>query len=371
MTARRRRFVTMLPTSGIRVNAVLRTSPLLSMGLKTMSETLEQIADELVECRSDPLAFVDRMFDWANEPELKGKSPERWQREILRTIRDGLPLGKAVRIACASGHGIGKTCLTSWIVLWAMSTCRDCQGILTASNEAQLSTRNRAELRKWYRLFRGREFFTLTATALISADPAHEQTWRLDLLPWNPHRPESFAGLHNQGRRICVIMDEASSIEPIIWQTIEPAATDVNTEIIWCAFGNPLHSVGPFRECFGRFAHRWSTFHVDARTVSIADKEQIKQWAEDHTEDSYFFMTRVRGEFPSFSALQLIPNDLVEQAMTREIVHQPNDPMVLGIDVARFGDDASVISRAKAWTRAAFCRWFIAAFQRIGWKVSF
>src|SRR6516165_12526948 len=304
------------------------------------------IADELAACSGDPERFVDTMFDWT-APELEGKAPAKWQREILRAIKDGLPLHRAVRIACASGHGSGKTCLTSWIILWAMSTCGDCRGILTASNEAQLYTRNRAELRKWYRLFRGRDFFELTATALISADPAHEQTWRLDLLPWNEHRPEAFAGLHNQGRRILVVMDEASVIPPIIWQTLEPVMTDVNTEIIWAVFGNPLHSVGPFRECFGRFSHRWTGFHVDARDVTISDKEQIKAWGEDHSEDSYFYMTRVRGEFPSFSALQFIPNDLVEAAMTREIKHQPNDPLVLGVDVARFGDDCSVIYARK------------------------
>jgi hypothetical protein len=176
-------------------------------------DSLETIADELVLCRADPVRFVETMFDWQS-PELKGKAPELWQREVLCAIRDGLPLEK-VRIAVASGHGVGKTALTSWIVLWAISTCRDCRGVLTASNEAQLHTRNRAELRKWYRLFRGRMFFELTATALISSDPGHEQTWRIDLLPWNEHRPESFAGLHNQGRRVLVIMDEASVIPPL------------------------------------------------------------------------------------------------------------------------------------------------------------
>jgi hypothetical protein len=235
---------------------------------------LEAIADELVACRLDPEAFVERMFDWQSS-ELAGKQIEPWQRQVLQMIRDGLPLGKAIRIAVASGHGVGKTALVSWIVLWAMSTCRDCRGILTASNEAQLATRNRAELRKWFRLFRGRMFFELTATALISADFAHEQTWRLDLLPWNEHRPESFAGLHNQGRRIVVIMDEASVIPPIIWATLEPVMTDIKTEIVWAVFGNPLHNTGPFPECFGRFSHRWQRLQVDARTVSIADKAQI------------------------------------------------------------------------------------------------
>src|SRR5262249_26234612 len=156
-------------------------------------------------------------------------------------------------------------------------------------------------------------------------------------------RPESFAGLHNHGKRIVVIMDEASVIPQIIWTTLEPCMIDVDTEIIWAVFGNPLHPTGPFRECFGRFAHRWITKHVDARTVSISDKRQIQEWAEDHEEDSYFFMTRVRGEFPSAGALQFIDTDSVEQAMTRELIVNPREPMVLGVDVARYGDNCSVI----------------------------
>jgi hypothetical protein len=117
------------------------------------------------------------------------------------------------------------------------------------------------------------------------------------LLPWNEHRPESFAGLHNQGKRILVCMDEASVIPPIIFATVEPIMTDLNSEIVWLCTGNPLHNTGPFRECFGRFAHRWKRWHIDARDVGISDKQQIAEWAEDHSEDSYFFMTRVRGQF--------------------------------------------------------------------------
>src|SRR6516162_8653393 len=118
----------------------------------------------------------------------------------------------------------------------------------TAATSAQIERSNRAKpppvqraVKSSYADFaqEGQPFFDLTATALISADSAHEQTWRLDLLPWNEHRPEAFAGLHNQGRRILVVMDEASVIPPIIWQTSVPVMTDVNTEIIWAVFGNP------------------------------------------------------------------------------------------------------------------------------------
>jgi hypothetical protein len=150
--------------------------------------------------------------------------------------------------------------------------------------------------------------------------------------------------LHNQGKRIIVIMDEASAIPKIIWDTIEPVMTDASTEVIWAVFGNPLHSSGPFREIWGRSAHRWRLRgHVDAREVGISDKNQIEEWREDHEEDSYFFMTRVRGLFPSQSALQFIPTDLVEAAMEREVIMNPRDPLIMGVDVARFGDDNSVI----------------------------
>jgi hypothetical protein len=73
------------------------------MSMAAQAADLESIADELVACRAVPERFVDTMFDW-NGPELKGKAPEPWQREVLQAIRDGLPLGKAIRIAVASGQ---------------------------------------------------------------------------------------------------------------------------------------------------------------------------------------------------------------------------------------------------------------------------
>ena len=54
------------------------------------------------------------------------------------------------------------------------------------------------------------ELFTLTATTLAARDPAHAKTWWIDAVPWTENRVEDFAGLHNQGRRILVVFDEAS-----------------------------------------------------------------------------------------------------------------------------------------------------------------
>ena len=159
-------------------------------------------------------------------------------------------INQAIQLAVASGHGIGKTALVSWIILWAISTKPDARGVVTANTETQLKTKTWAELGKWFHMFIGKDFFSLTATALFAKDSAHERTWRIDMVPWCERNTEAFAGLHNKERRILVVFDEASAIPDVIWETTEGALTDANTEIIWCVFGNPTRNTGRFRECF-------------------------------------------------------------------------------------------------------------------------
>ena len=85
--------------------------------------------------------------------------------------------------------------------------------------------------------------------------------------------------------------------------------------------------------------------HIDSRDVAISNKELLKTWEEDYGEESDFFKVRVRGVFPSQSAMQFIARDTVDKAVARPMPHVPYTKMVaiMGVDVARFGDDASVI----------------------------
>jgi hypothetical protein len=140
-----------------------------------------------------------------------------------------------------------------------------------------------------------------------------------------------------------IIEDEASEIADIISEVIQGALTDEDTEIIWCKFGNPTRNTGAFRECFGKFSNRWRTFQVDSRTVSITNKEQFKKWIRDYGEDSDFVRVRVRGVFPRAGSMQFISSDTADEAAQREVNVYLHDPLVLGVDVARFGDDESVI----------------------------
>lgn len=306
-----------------------------------------ELIEELAAFSRDPYGFVLFAFPWG-EPgtELESYSgPMDWQIQVLRDLGEGLlTIDEALQIARTSGHGIGKSALVAWIVLWAISTFEDTKGVVTANTENQLKTKTWAEVAKWHRLFIAREFFKMTATALFAADPLHERTWRIDMVPWSERNTEAFAGLHNQGKRILVLFDEGSAIPDVIWEVTEGALTDRNTEIIWAVFGNPTRNKGRFRECFvgGRFAHRWRSAAIDSRTVPISNKEQIARWVEDYGEDSDFVRVRVRGIFPRVDAESFISHELAHRAVEREILSQ-GGAVVLGVDVGRFGDDPSVI----------------------------
>jgi hypothetical protein len=308
--------------------------------------SLDLLAADLAALSKDPLRFVLWAFPWGEAgTELEGwEGPEAWQRRILSDLRDGLLTpSSAIQLATASGHGVGKSALVAWIILWAISTFEDTRGVVTANTETQLKTKTWAELGKWHRLFLASDLFKLTATAIFSPD--RERTWRIDMVPWSERNQEAFAGLHNQGKRLILVMDEASAIPDAIFQTSEGALTDANTEIIWAIFGNPTRNVGRFRECFpgGRHERSWRTYTVDSREVSFTNKTQIQKWIDSYGEDSDFVRIRVRGTFPRAGSLEFISIEDVRAAANREAACDLRDPLILGVDVARFGDNESVI----------------------------
>lgn len=311
----------------------------------------DQLFEDMASFTHDSYGWVLYAFDWGHGELKDFAGPEPWQKEILLAMDAGLiTITQAIQIAVASGHGIGKSALVAWIILWGMSTFEDTRGIVTANTDTQLRTKTWPELAKWHRRCIVGHWFTLTATAIFSKDPKHEKNWRMDIIPWDETNTEAFAGLHNIGKRIILIFDEGSGIHDKIWEVSEGALTDENTEIIWCAFGNPTRNTGRFHDCFGRLMHRWIHRKVDSRSVSITNKAQLNQWVEDYGEDSDFVRVRIKGEFPKQESDTLIPFDWIEQAHQRKIEPLVTDICRLGVDVARFGNDKTVIYPCKGRT---------------------
>lgn len=309
--------------------------------------SIDVLIEELAGFAYDPYGFVMWAFPWGEAgTELAAETgPEPWQTALLKDIRDNVvSMEQAMRIATASGHGVGKSAVVSWLTWWSYSTFPGTRGVITANTENQLKTKTWVEIAKWHRLFIARELFKCTATAIFSVDEEQAREWRIDIVPWSERNTEAFAGLHNAGKRIIVIFDEGSAIPDIIWETTEGALTDVGTEIFWLVFGNPTRSTGRFRECFegGTFSHRWRQFRVDSREVSRTNKTEIEGWINDYGIDSDFIRVRVLGEFPHIDSSSFISRDLAIDA-TRRVLDNVVANVVLGVDVARFGDDFSVI----------------------------
>ena len=308
----------------------------------------EQLVVEMESLSIDPLAWVYFSFEWRKGELEKYDGPDNWQIDILSNVRDGLlSSNQAIQIAVASGHGVGKSALVAWIILWSLSTKSDTRVIVTANTESQLKTKTWPECQKWLRLFIAKDWFNYTATSIYSKDPNHEKTWRADLLPWSVEKPEAFAGLHNKDKRVVVLYDEASAIPDVIWEVTEGALTDEDTEIMWFAFGNPTRNTGRFYDCFNTHRNIWNHRQIDSREVKITNKKQIDKWLSVYDEDSDFFRVRVRGVFPRSSDHQFIPSDIVENARGKHLRPEEYNfaAVVIGVDRAWSGDETKIYLR--------------------------
>lgn len=326
-----------------------------SMRSPSTDDWRAQLFEQLAEVRDDPLGFVFFAFPWGepDTPLAKFDGPLEWQCEVLEALRVGLLTpSQAIMRATASGHGIGKSALVSMIILWAFITFPDTKGVITANTENQLKTKTWAELGRWFNLcWFSREFFTLNATSLVSKDPERERTWRVDMIPWSKTNPQAFAGLHNSGKRQFMIFDEASEIEDIIWETAEGFLTDIDAQRFWLAFGNPTKNSGRFRECFDGGAHHemWETRQIDSRTVPITDRKYQEALIKAYGADSDYVRIRILGQFPRMGLMEFFSAADVDAAMAdnREVYVDAQTPLAIGVDVARYGANNSVIYMRK------------------------
>ena len=110
-------------------------------------------------------------------------------------------------------------------------------------------------------------------------------------------------------------------------------------------FGNPTRNTGYFFENMeGKFRHRYIRVSIDSRTVFITNKTHFKRMVEDYGEDSDYVKVRCRGLFPSLGSMQFISTEDAMASMTcPDLPLEKDAPLILGIDVARYGDDESVI----------------------------
>lgn len=310
------------------MSAVLQSSP------------QQELQDACVRYMNDPSGFIKFMWDWGDGILKDWDGPDKWHEEVFQCIKEYFegPEKTPLRIAICSGHGSGKTTLMSWINYWFMSCRPHPQVVVTANTESQLSTRSWRELAKWHKIAANKEWFEWTATSFYLK--AHPETWKSNAIPWSEHNTEAFAGTHEEN--VLVEFDEASKISDKIWEVTDGIFT--TNKNLWLVGGNGTRNVGRFYDCFHKHKKMWRTWNIDSRSCKAVNTEYMNSLIEQYGGiDSDQARVRVLGQFPRTATRQLISTADVEKCMNFEAEGYEYMPLVMGVDIARFGENSSTI----------------------------
>jgi hypothetical protein len=167
--------------------------------------------------------------------------------------------------------------------------------------------------------------------------------WGVEGRLWSAENPDAYAGVHNFAG-VMLVFDEASGIDDSIWSVAAGFFTENTPNRFWLCFSNPRRNSGYFYECFNSKRDFWRNKIVDARSVEGTDKAVYQQIIDEYGPDSSAAHVEVYGQFPNASDDQFIGNALVDEAMERPLIADQSAPIVVGVDPARFGADATVIA---------------------------
>ena len=153
------------------------------------------LAVDIAGFTHDPLGYAMYSYPWGEGVLAETNGPRSWQCDTMEDIRAHLENPETrfvpLRIAVASGHGIGKSALISMLVDWASDTCEDTRIVLTANTENQLRTKTWPEVLKWRNLTINRHWWKPTKTGIFSTFAGHDEIWRVDAVTWSEHNTEA------------------------------------------------------------------------------------------------------------------------------------------------------------------------------------
>ena len=249
------------------------------------------------------------------------------------------------RVAVRSGHKIGKSTGFACLALWWVATRPRARVILTSAGDNQIATILWPELRRLH----ARAAEALGGT--VALDP--RTGLRFDdgrvVIGFSTDRPETAAG--QSGDELLYLVDEASGIDERIMEAIEGNLAG-GGRVALC--GNPTQTSGTFYDAFTTKREFWHPVHISSEETpnasgigepipGLATREYVEEKRRQWGEDSPLYAVRVRGDFPTQASNSVVGLELIEAARKRYPDVPDTGPLEIGVDVARFGDDDSVI----------------------------
>lgn len=287
-------------------------------------------------------SLMELLERWYDSPALfvrqaLGVNPEKWQSATMTDIK------KHDRVAVKSGHGVGKSALLAWIILWWLLTRFPAKVACTAPTSHQLDDVLWGEISKWYRKLPDglRNLITVT-TDKVFLNEAPNESFAVARTA-RKEKPEAFQGFHSEN--MLFIVDEASGVDPIIFEVGEGAMSTEGAKTLLT--GNPTRTSGYFYDAFHSMRKWWKTRTVKCSDSSQATDKYVQQMADKWGTESNVYAVRVLGQFPKDDEDAVIPRSLVEASVERDVIVAPDDAVIWGLDVARFGSDKTALCRRK------------------------
>lgn len=291
---------------------------------------------KLKEWRDNPVQFVRECFQ---------VEPDPWQVDAL------MAFAKDQRIAMKSSKGPGKTATLSWCAWNFLATRPHPKMAATSITKDNLTDNLWPEMAKWQKKCKFlNDMFVWTKTRIFAKD--HPETWWMSARTWpksadSTQQADTLAGLHAD--YLMFIIDEVGGIPDAVMAAAEAGlATGVETKIIMA--GNPTHLEGPLYRACTQERHLWSVIEItsdpdDPKRSPRVSTKWAKEQIEKYGRDNPWVLVNVFGKFPPSSINTLIGPDAVRAAMTRGYAADVFSwaQKRLGIDVARYGDDRTVI----------------------------
>lgn len=286
--------------------------------------------------RVDPVAFVHESYRC--DPEGAPVEVDEPQAKILRAIAEH------DKVVVRSSHGIGKTATASWVSKWWVATRTPALVVTSAGTWGHLEDKLWPEIKTWSQNWRLREAFEWQEMGVYSK--ITPSSWRIEAA--SSDQAVNVEGFHSPN--LLIIIDEAKGMPDEIWAALRGALTSVSKTgakpKVLVLSTPPLAKVGWYADLFGSKSSGWKTIHISGFESSRVSKDWIEEMRNDFGEDSPTYQSKVLGEIPEGAASAVIQGRWIEAAQ-KAPAKPSKKPIVVTCDVAREGEDLTVIGRIK------------------------
>ena len=274
--------------------------------------------------------------------EFLAKKQYSWQQNIiLMGVEKAMSGDGPKKITTVSGHGIGKSTVCSWIILWFLYCFYEAQVPVTAPTSSQMHDVLWKELSIWINKMPDdtKELYRWTSD-YIKMNYAPD-SWFARARTSTKENTEAIAGVHSD--HVAILVDESSGVPEQVFETAQGALTSGNVLII--LISNGTRTVGYFYDSHHKMKEDWQCASFNCEQSPIVDERYPADMAKQYGYNSQEYKIRVQGGFPDEDSmddsgyLQLIPRNKIIVRLKTELDVPFVGRKILGVDPAGEGKD--------------------------------